>query len=198
MTDTPSVAVLPAGGKGLSLTHTQKIPRKLLAKQPGTSFPLSPLDGQEYVYYAAAGVLWRFLYSATDAAWSGTGPPLYNEVQTAQTTTSTTYTNLSTTGPAITLPFAGDYDVEIGALIGDRATPQEAWMSYQIGATTAADADAVTVYQGSAANVQASVSRRRRKTGLGAVTLTAKYRVDGDTGDFTYRWMAVWPVKYTP
>lgn len=165
----------------------------------GTSFPASPADGQEYVYVADAtnGVFWKFRWYAASSYWAFVGgPPLYSEVATVETTSSTGYAALSTVGPAIPIPFTADYDVEIGAFLGDDTAADHAYMSYDIGGTGAVDADAVFIREASAAgNAQMSLSRRRRKSGLTAVTLTAKYRVDGGTGVFASRYMAVWPVK---
>lgn len=167
----------------------------------GTSFPATPTDGQEYTYVADAtnGVLWKFRWYATGNFWAFVGgPPLYSEVTAAESTTSTTYAALTTPGPSIVLPFAGDYDVEIGAQLGNDTNGDTGIMSYDIGGTGAVDADFIRVVEPGGANSgRANVARRRRKTGLAAVTLTAKYKTDtAVTSCLTQnRWMAVWPVK---
>lgn len=159
----------------------------------GTSFPGSPSDGDEYYYDAdpTNGVVWRMKYHASGTYWGYVGgPPLYNEVTAAETTNSGTYTALTTAGPSIILPFVGDYMVEIGCTLTPVDNASQ-YMSYDIGGTGAVDADGIR----DNASI-ASISRLRRKTGLGAVTLTAKYK--GDTGNvatWENRYMAVWPVK---
>lgn len=168
---------------------------------PGTSFPGSPTTGQIYIYAADAtnGVYWRFVYQGTYWAFVG-GPPLYAIVTADEGTTSTSYTNLSTSGPALTLPFAGDFDVEIGADTYINAVLNSAFMSYAIGSTTASDSDGILMSTNNGGTVvfndNITNSRRKRQTGLSAVTLTAKYKItNSGTANFQNRWMAVWPVK---
>lgn len=75
------------------------------------------------------------------------------------------------------------------------ASARAAWMSYQIGGTGASDNDGlVAVYAGLTNSVDVAGVRPRIKTGLGAVTLTAKYRGDGSgVPTFRNRWMRVTP-----
>lgn len=168
-----------------------------------TATPLAatPVDGAEIYYRAdpANGVVWHLRYNATSGSvykWEYVGGmELYNEVTTTQSTGSGSYTALATAGPSIALPLAGDYIVSIGC--GADATSNishAAFMSYDIGGTAAVDADAATKY---ARNDYSSVNftRTRRKTGLSAVTLTAKYRTDTATVNFASRWMAVRPIR---
>jgi len=164
----------------------------------GTSFPGSPADGDEYVYAADAanGVFWRFKYRSATSKWIFQGgAPLFAEVTPSETNASTTYANVTTPGPSVTLPFAGDYDVEIGCqgLYSNGSTPI-CYMSYDIGATGAVDADAV-MNQTQIVQGGSQLSRRRRKTGLTAVTLAAKYRATAGTLRVQDRWIAVWPVQ---
>ncbi|HEY2371969.1 MAG TPA: hypothetical protein VGH82_05430 [Gaiellaceae bacterium] len=161
----------------------------------GTSFPGSPSDGDEYVYVADGtnGVYWHFKFRNSTSKWIFVGgAPLFAEVVTDEATTGTTYQALTTAGPALTLPFAGDFDVEIGCatynVSGNSA------MSYDIGGTGAVDADSIAFNAGGA-TVVTSGSRRRRKTGLSAVTLTAKYKSNPLGEHFLNRWMTVWPVQ---
>lgn len=167
-----------------------------------TSLPSSPTDGQE-IYYAANatnGVIWHFRYRSAASKWEFVGgPPLVASVATTQTTTSTSYTALTTAGPSITLPLAGDYDVTIGADIyggyDSSFNPVSAMMSYDIGATGASNADAI-IYGAYA--LTASVSSVRRKTGLSAVTLTAKYKANSNPANapsFSNRFMLITPVR---
>lgn len=176
----------------------------------GTSFPGSPVDGQEYIYAAdvANGVFWRFYWHAATSKWVFVGgPPLVSLVfaignDTAETTTSTAYAALTTPGPSITLPFAGDYDVKIS--FNGTVTVQgcAARMAYDIGATPASDNQYATLAIPDTGGGQGSTGaceRTVRLTGLGAVTLTAKYKVSqsgaGQTAYFRNRAMFVWPVR---
>ena len=161
----------------------------------GTSFPGSPNDKDIYTWVAdaSAGVLWTFRYYEATTKWMFIGgAPLFSQVLTSEGTSSASYTALTTAGPSLALPFAGDYDITIGANL---ASPNAhyAYMSYDIGVTGASDSDCVFIYGN--AYAYPSVSRLQRKTGLSAVTLTMKYRVGSGTGYFEKRWMAVTPVQ---
>lgn len=167
----------------------------------GTSFPGSPTDGQLYTYVADGtnGVYWTFRYRTAAAAWFFVGgPPLFNEVTTAEATASAAYTALTTPGPAIALPFTADYDVLIGCRVNIpvAAGGDCGFMSYDIGGSAAVDADAVFADGQAMTGGYTSVARKRRKTALTAVTLTAKYKtLNGGSLTFADRFMAVWPVK---
>ncbi len=177
-----------------------------LAPPTVTSLPGSPYDGQliDFVADDTNGVIWRFRYrsAASSHKWEFIGgPPLYAEVQTSESPTGSlnAYVALATAGPAIALPLAGDYGVTIGAYMKNANVPFDvpAQMSYDIGGTGAVDADAIFVgIQGGNQTIEASVSRTRRKSGLTAVTLTAKYNDHGyNAGVFADRFISVLPVR---
>lgn len=175
-----------------------------LAAPPG-----APIDGQvwRYVADATAGVEWTTVYNAADASASkwhvlGGGAALYSEVTTLENSVVTAYGVLTTPGPSVVLPRAGDYDTEHGFtqdnLNGDAVVSP--MMSYDIGGTGAVDADAVRSQTGqhstAATHTFGSVSRIRRKAGLAAVTLTAKYRLtNAGTGRLQDRFLAARPVR---
>lgn len=171
---------------------------QLASGQAGTTFPNPAINGQEYYYVADStnGVVWHFKYRTTSGKWECVGgPPLFAEVTTGETTASATYVALTTAGPSIAIPLAGDYDVEIGARIASDSANQGGRMSYDIGGTGAVDADNVFNIMGTGVS-GGSLARVRRKTGLTAVTLTAKYRTTGlGICTFESRWMRVTPVR---
>lgn len=160
-----------------------------------TSLPSAPIDGQEirYVANATNGIIWNFRYRAASTSaykWEFIGgPPLYAEVgmgQADQNTSSSSYVALSTPGPSITLPLAGDYDVEIGM-----RTSGAIYMSYDIGSTGATNDDGIF---SSANNVH--VYKRRRKNNLSAITLTSKYSSPfGGAVGCRDRSMTVYPIR---
>lgn len=179
------------------------------AAQPDfvSALPGSPVDGQE-VYFqdanmATAGVVWNLRYRAGGGTYKWEflgGPPLIAEVGFggAESASSTSYTALTTAGPSIAVPLAGDYIVAIGADVQNNATAWSTYMSYDIGVTGAVDADGIRVRQptGGGYEVAVSASVERRKNALAASTsLTAKYRVLGGSGTWQRRWMRVTPVR---
>ena len=173
---------------------------KVLSDPPtfGTSDfgSLTPFDALRVVLAVDTtnGINWEFKYrsgSASSYKWEYVGgAPMFAEVTTSETTSSLTYAALATAGPAITLPRAGDYLVEIGARVVAPASTT-AYMSYDIGGTGAVDADAVII-----TNADATITRVRVKTGLTAVTLTAKYKLSAaNATSFANRWMKVTPIR---
>lgn len=171
---------------------------------------LSPIDKQNVIIEidATNGIYWRFRYRAAAAGlkWEFQGgPALYSEVTTQESLpadSSTAYRALATAGPSILLPFnTGDYAVDIGASMaaGDNGGGggDDFFMSYDIGGTGAVDADSTDAIN-NLGNPRPAM-RRRGKTGLTAVTLTAKYRhtagATASGGSAKQRWMSVLPVR---
>jgi len=167
-----------------------------------TSLSGSPVDGQE-VYYladATAGVIWHLRYRAASGStykWELIGgSPVRNGDDATVSTGSTTFVAL-TGGPAITVPLAGDYDIELSAWIQPpAAAAQLAIVSFSVGAAAATDTDGLDVRNPAAGNLAVQTSRTVRKTGIAAsTTLTAMYRSSGATANFLRRWMRIIPVR---
>lgn len=214
----PIVAALPLGpedgtevylrvGDGNQIAHML-----YLASIPGwvqtglpplvTTLPTSiAVQGMRVIYdTGTAGVRWDLVYDISDGStypWLYVGgPPLHAEVATEQSTTSTSYAALSTAGPAVTLPLAGDYDVAGGAYLNNDTDTNGARMSFDIGASTATDADSFAYQFGTGATIVASMAREVRKTALTAVALTCKYKaLVGGTAKFGSRWISATPVR---
>lgn len=162
-------------------------------------FPASPADGEVVRYKALAAAtgaysdaLWTFVYSAVDAYWYNAGcMPIVREIDTQETTASATYANLLTTGPALVLPFAGDYLFFYGCLAVNSGAGNVSAISPDFG-PGAVDADnALVVGQNNA-----SIDRPRVKTIVAAgSTVTCKYRVTAGTGTFEKRFLNVTPLR---
>jgi len=184
--DTLFGALAPAGGSSAPLV---------------TSLPASPVDGQECILcdsLSAPTYQWRLKYVAAKASnkwvYIGGAAKLVT-VAADETSASGTYGDLTTVGPSIALPVAGDYIVGIGfSATGAQSAVVSHQMSYAIGATGAVDADRVTAATTANSPFLTTGSRFALKAGLAAVTLTAKYAVAGASGHFVNRWMSVEPV----
>lgn len=172
-----------------------------------TSLPGSPSDGDEVIFtdsLTAGTYHWRLKYVSGRASnkWVFIGgAPAINEVASSQGTSSTSYTDLSTAGPSFTLPVAGDYQISIGAYntVTEADVTVTGYMSFAIGGTGASDSDAVIqstpVQSGGPYGHSSSGARTLKKTGLTAVTLTAKYRCSQTTTTtFANRFMVVEPI----
>lgn len=185
-----------------------------IAQATVTSLPTVGLvNGQDAYYLADAtnGVVWHFKWRAASASASKWelvgGAPLFAEVVTAanETTASTTYVALTTGGPNITVPLAGDYDIFHGFMGSGSAVTSAISMSYDIGGAGAVDADAATMSP-AAAGAPVVATRRRRKTLAAGTTLTSKYKASSGTGTFygtaggfpgPGRFMEVRPIRVT-
>jgi len=175
----------------------------------GTTLPASPVDGQEAILVdslTAPTYNWRFKYVAgiTADAYKWVfigGDDAFSEVVASETPNSATYVALATPGPSITVPRAGIYVVEIGFLMQNISWGGgfAQYMSYDIGATGAVDADgtgAMMVNITTTASLM--VSRPRVKTFTsGPTALVAKYRHNSATTNYPFaqRWMRVVPKR---
>lgn len=165
----------------------------------GDSFPATANDGALAFYVAdeSAGVVWQFRYDGTAGEWRFVGgPPLEDRIDTDQSTTSGSFANLGTTGPSITIPLAGSYDIEVNcnAYANGVAT---VLMSYAIGGSAAQTADAAQAAI-AATNYSLMLPSRGRHTGLSAgTTIVAKYATTAGTANFRYRRLSVTPVAVT-
>lgn len=166
-----------------------------------TAIPATGADGAEFCYVADStnGNIWTFRYRSASASaykWEFIGgSALFSEVLTDENTGVGVYGDLTTVGPSVTLPLAGDYDVAIGAGWSQGADNGVGFMSYQIGGTAAVDTDSIQFTRGTG-SIFTPGARTRRKTGLTAVALTAKYK-NGIAGvaNFRQRWMSAIPVR---
>lgn len=119
------------------------------------------------------------------------------EVTTSQTTTSTSYTDLTTSGPAVTVTTGTKALVIITGQVQPSAIDQSALMSYAVSGTTtiAANDKFAIILRGSGTNgqniIRASSAFLIENLTAGSNTFTAKYRVAAGTGDFTNRQITV-------
>lgn len=124
------------------------------------------------------------------------------QVLTTETTTTTTYTDLTTSGPAVTVTTGTTALVSVSAQMATGTAGDGAAMSFAVsGATVVAASDnfgAVISGSGSVANLTVQCSNGMYYiTGLtaGSNTFTAKYRaVTGGTATFLRRNIAVIPL----
>jgi hypothetical protein len=144
---------------------------------------------------------WQLVYNAASASaykWEFVGGnPRFAEVATQEIRASNIYGSLATAGPSVTVPLAGDYDVEIGSTAFG-STGAILLHSYSIGATVASDNDAIEVAVAATATDEICGARVRRKTGLAAGTaLVSQYRstISASNPSWFNRWMRITPVR---
>lgn len=115
-------------------------------------------------------------------------------VSTAETTTSTSNTNLATVGPAVTITTGTQALIWFGAKIENTTGSQAALMDFAVsGASTRTAADDTCLRHEASANDDVRACTITFITGLtaGSNTFTAKYWVGGGTGTFSNRRLGV-------
>ena len=200
----PTWADLVAGGTRIDAADLNNMEDGIYNATFGrsTTFPSTPVDGQLHQYPASAslGVMWLFVYNSGSASahkWECvSGPPLYAEVETSQTTTSASYVDLATVGPSITVPKAGDYLITCHADT-THSTTHQCWISPKIGAATALDADGVA-YHAWAASAIGALMTQRVKTLAASDVIKIQYRTSAATATFLKRRLFITPIRVTP
>lgn len=123
--------------------------------------------------------------------------PVPAAVATSQTTTSTSYTDLATAGPAVTEVTGTRALVCISARIENSVAGGESWMAVTVsGASAVAAADGLGLgFQSYTGGGKARIGMPIIYSGLteGSNTFTAKYRVSTGTGTFVNRRIEVIP-----
>lgn len=124
--------------------------------------------------------------------------PTADAVGTGESTASTSFTNLATSGPAVTVTTGTAAIVVVSARITNSSASQGALMAYDVsGATTIAGNDDRGLWaesSGTAEFMRASAVVYQTGLTAGSNTFTAKYRVIAGTGTFAYREILVIPL----
>lgn len=172
---------------------------------PAQFAALTPVNGLEVylIVDAANGIIWHLRYNAASASvykWEFLGgSDLMNYVAASVGSSSAVYGG---SGPSVTVPLAGDYDVSIGCRTYISTDAASANMSFAVGATAAADADSIQYFSGASAITGASTTgqsyRTVRKTGIAAGSLIdCRYRsqTGGANTSWDFRDLRVRPIR---
>ena len=174
-----------------------------------TVLPTTAETGDEVLLSASTSnnsILWPLRYDAAVAGnykWVPVGSvvPLTSEVEvggTSGTTTSgiyvTSLTGGTTTGPNVTVPAAGIYDVQLEFMWQNTVVSAFTLMAYLRPDGTGSDDKSGPREQTMVANLWTVSKGRRRTTTTVAGTFQAMYRVTGGTGSYLDRIMTIWPV----
>jgi hypothetical protein len=120
--------------------------------------------------------------------------PVHADLVTSENTGSTSFTDLATGGPQVTVVTGASALVMVDAQMINTGAGNSCLMGFAVsGASTSAAGDSNSASVGG--NLGASGSATF-KIGLtnGSNTFTAKYRVSAGTGSFQYRSITVWPL----
>ena len=148
--------------------------------------PLTLAQNARGILIRTASNTWTFVPNASGSLTSSTA-----SVLTQQTTTSTSYTDLATAGPAVTVTTGTKALVMINAEIYGGAGFAQ-YMSFAVsGATTVAASDNFSI--GNSGTNQIGTGTTFLVTGLtaGSNVFTVKYRVTAGTGVYQYRRITV-------
>jgi len=116
------------------------------------------------------------------------------EVTTLETTTSTAYTDLATTGPTLTLG-PGMYVVLVNAAMNNNTGTEQSFMSHSANGAAAADANAARVGLSAGVTVASMAVSLVTLTG-GTNTITAKYRSTNAAATATFLNRRIAAIKY--
>ena len=134
---------------------------------------------------ATNGIKWAAAPSSSPTSAS-------SNVTTGQSTTSTTFTDLTTSGPSVTVTTGTKALVIMASQILISTNGNNAHMSFEVsGATTRSADDEVSMFHTGYSNEKWGSARIITGLTAGSNTFTAKYRVSADTGTFTNRHIAV-------
>jgi hypothetical protein len=176
-----------------------------LAGVTGTSStpPGSPVDGMIWRLPAvsASGIYWWFQYDSSQATnkWVFMGgAAMRHEIVTLETTASTAFVDLTTVGPTLTVPRAGDYMLEFGVGGASNNTATDGWsVAPKLGAAATVDADSfVGTNPTGASTVSANGSRKMVKALAASDVVKIQYRaLTGGTASFEKRFLFITPVR---
>lgn len=120
-----------------------------------------------------------------------------DNVGTVETTTSTSYTDLATSGPAITTDTGTSAMVFIRAGMENSGAGNETYMTFEVtGASSFAASDTFAIQidgLDAGARIRNGAMYMISTLTGGSNTFTAKYKVDAGTGTFRNRQLAVFP-----
>jgi hypothetical protein len=165
-----------------------------------TALPGSPRDGQVIRYLADAtnGIEWMLAYRSASASaykWEFIGgAALFAQVQTAESSAATSYADLTTVGPTVTPPLAGDYVLAYEAAAYSSGIDRALYLNVAVGAAAPLGADYQVISTENIASRTTYIRRELLKLGLAAATaVKLQYQTNADTATFFNR-----AIKLTP
>lgn len=169
-----------------------------------TSLPASPVDGQiiDYQADAANGIVWRLRYNAASSSpykWEFvSGSALYakNESIAAMGGTGSSYSEPSgSSGPDITCPLAGDYDVNFGACVQHASTMINISFGICLGVTAQASLVAPTATLAGGGAWNPTWTQDRITVVSPGTVLRMRYQYSSIAWSVGYRRMSVQPLR---
>ena len=145
------------------------------------------------------GIYWRLIYDESgEFPWKYIGgPPLYKEIATQQGTTSSSYAELATKGPELTIPaLKGDYYCHFGVDLWNTTANCHARMG--IGINGSSPSMEIDTNQNTGGGFGTAVCARLVKLPSvpASTVFLAKYmQISGGEATFVNRWISITPVR---
>ena len=160
-----------------------------------TSLPGGPVDNQVCVYEADSTnrIYWQLQYQQSNNIWLKLGgPPLHVQVDASEPCTSTTYEDLATEGPKLTIPLASVGFCQFGVHFGGSGGTVVATAGLYVG-TGPTDDDILSIQNQS--NFEGNYMTTRKITATVGMVLKLQYKLSA-TGsrDFDHRWLTFDPI----
>jgi len=169
--------------------------------QYGTTLPAAPYDKQLAILVDSITVptyQWMFRYNSGSSnadKWEFVGgAPARHTVNTSETTASTTYVNLTTTGPTFTIPRAGEYLVQTRTASFNSLSGSTNWHTVKVGGAAASDNQAAQ-FDFATLNKIAAISRSQDITFAALDVCLMQYRTSTGTSTTSIRHMMVTPIR---
>jgi len=172
-------------------------PRQTLERV--TALPASAPDGYELIYVADGSndIEWHLKYNNGTSKWRFIGGlPLRAEVATNESTSSTSYADLATVGPSITVPLTGDYRVFFGFLSHNSVAGQLSLGTLKIGGADQGDSAAARHRANAATTTEDAAWRDETYNISGGNAVVMWYKASGNTSNFYNRVLTIWPVRF--
>ena len=135
------------------------------------------------------------LFVSTGANAIAARAPAKDIVATSETTSSTSYTDLATSGPAVTTTTGSDAIVFLYARVKNGNSTASTFMSYAVSGATADSAnDNRALINVGTDTIAATAFGFHEGLTAGSNTFTMKYRVSADTGTYQDRRLMVIPL----
>jgi len=167
-----------------------------------TTLPGSPVDGQQAILVDSTSTptySWLVQWSSVASRWLFIGgTPVVKRVETSETTTSTTFADLTTVGPSFTVPRAGVYVCLIGANANQNTASNDAYIGLRAGSTAATDLAAFRNISSGSQNQVSIATVFQTAAVVASDVLKVQYRIGGTgTAQFLMRSLQVVPVYLT-
>lgn len=162
--------------------------------------PSAPSDGQDFYYSLPNGGQWHFRFNERTGLWDfAGGPPLVSDVGDSEGTTSTSYADLTTDGPSLTMPFAGRYNFNAGANVFQSGTFYYWVIGLKIGSASEEEWIAIHPTTGASDNYFSPSRAGERDVGAAGDVCKLRYKTTGGTTvSFRYRFLHATPVYLVP